>query len=105
MSDVLTEAAPSSDYLKVEMIVTARCLDCGNTDCEHALAKARSIGDELMRLRRLKDAIVAAARAEREAYEAPLTPEWIFPLGRAQKALRLSVDTLLAFEAEHGIGE
>jgi len=104
MNEVLAEVEPSSDYLKVEMVVTARCLDCDNTDCEHALTKAKEIGDRLMRFARLKDAVVEAAK---EWYRVKLE------LTHAQRSLEEELNTpivlaeavaaLNVFEVERGM--
>lgn len=66
------------------------------------LTKEESITHEHQRL---KDAVVEAAKAETEAYDAPLTLDWCMAHWRTQKAVWLAVETLIAFEAEHKIGE
>lgn len=114
MLETVTVKEPSSDYLKVEMVVTARCLDCDNTDCEHALAKAKSVGDELIRYARLKDAVIEAAKPWRmllaeittamtDRTGGPLSEDLIALNQRrvdAEVSLIAATDALVSFESE-----
>lgn len=113
MPETIKDKEPSSDYLKVEMVVTARCLDCDNTDCEHALAKAKRISDELIHYARLKDAVIEAAKPWRmllaeittamaDRTSGPLSEDLIALNQRrvdAEVLLLVATDALIDFES------
>lgn len=84
--------SPAVDYLSLRAEITARCPECGNSDCEHAIALAARAAEQYRERSSRERKVIEAAKEWAAHPETPKAPQDI--------PLYDTIDALLEFESK-----